>query len=153
MRGKKAAKEKCRKGSATSPEVAIWRMMIQRCNNPHYCGKKGYGAAICNRWLGADGFANFLADLGPQPFPGAGLRRLDENKGFEPGNVVWGPTRQKLITFNGKTMPMAEWARELGIEPKRFCQRIRAGWTMKSMHCRPSQWRRRVPRWIEDFDD
>jgi hypothetical protein len=47
--------------------------MKQRCLNPRNKNYKHYGArgiAIDERWLGKDGFANFLSDMGPRPFGG-----------------------------------------------------------------------------------
>ena len=41
--------------------------MLQRCNNPNSHNYKYYGArgiSVCARWLGKDGFDNFVMDLG-----------------------------------------------------------------------------------------
>lgn len=115
------------------PELAIWKMMIHRSRNPRYAGRKNYGVPICERWLGAEGFANFLADVGPQPVPGVGLHRRDPSIGFEAGNVEWGPTRGKILTFNGRSMSQAEWARELNIRPSTLRARCRKGWSVERM--------------------
>lgn len=136
---------------AQPPEYAAWKTMVQRCRNPKNRQYKDYGALgvrVCERWLGDQGFASFFADVGPQPFRGAGLVRLEEGKGYEPGNVVWGATRQKMLTHEGRTMSMADWARELGIEPERFCRRIRTGWTVQSIYERPRPWKRK-PYWTD----
>ena len=63
--------ERSQKTEKKPPDRAIWKMLIQRCTNPRYAGGKDYGVPICERWLGPDGYANFLADVGPQPFAGA----------------------------------------------------------------------------------
>src|SRR5436305_8277089 len=71
-------------------EYQIWEAIIQRCRNlkcreyPYYGGR---GIKICERWREANGFANFLADVGPQPFTRASLHRLDNDGNYEPGNV------------------------------------------------------------------
>jgi hypothetical protein len=118
---------RCKKAASKPPEHAIWQMMIQRCRNPRYAGTRTYGVPICERWLGANGFANFRADLGPQPFKGAGLCRRDPDVGFEPGNVEWGRTRGKILTFEGRSMCQAEWAREIGIKESTLRARNREG--------------------------
>jgi hypothetical protein len=63
------------------PEYAIRATILWRCYNPHcqqYGSYGGKGVGVCDRRRAAGGFSNFLADLGPQPRPGDGLRRLDE---------------------------------------------------------------------------
>jgi hypothetical protein len=121
------------KRAVKPPELAIWKMMIQRSRNPRYAGTKNYGVPICERWLGADGFASFLADVGPQPFAGVGLRRLDEGKPFEPGNVEWGPTRGTILTYDGRSISQAEWAKNLEIKPSTLRARRRKGWSVEKM--------------------
>jgi hypothetical protein len=73
------------------PELPIWKMMIQRSCNPRYADTKHFGVPVCKRWLGTDGFTNFLADLGPQPFPGAGLIRASDSSSATSN----GPTRAR----------------------------------------------------------
>jgi hypothetical protein len=114
------------------PEKAIWKMMTQRCTNPRYAGGKHYGVPICERWFGPDGYANFLADVGPQPFAGAGLRRLDEEVGFAPGNVTWSNTRTThILTHEGRSMSIAEWSQETGINERTLRERFRRGWPVQ----------------------
>ena len=57
--------------------------MIQRCRkHPNYAGR----VRVCKRWRT---FANFLADMGPQP-TGLTLDRFPDNDGdYEPGNCRW----------------------------------------------------------------
>src|ERR1700722_13697498 len=90
------------KGGAKPPEYAIWKMMIQRCYNPssrEYFSYGGAGIRVCDRWQEAEGYQNFLADLGPQPFKGAGLVRKDKEGDYSKENVEWGNTRGKLMTY------------------------------------------------------
>lgn len=112
-------------------------MMIQRCCNPSCAAYKSYGAlgiSVCERWLAADGFANFFADLGPQSVPGTGLRRLDLQGHFEPGNVEWGDTRSKhLLTYEGRTLSLAGWAAELGINENTLRERFRRRWPVHAI--------------------
>lgn len=75
--------------ASKTPEYLVWASMVQRCRNskarayPSYGGK---GIGVCDAWLK---FENFLADMGPRPFPDASLDRIDNQKGYEPGNVRW----------------------------------------------------------------
>ncbi len=126
---------------AKPPEYAIWKMMNQRCSNPDNAEFKHYGARgirVCERWRAADGFAIFLADVGPQPFAGAGLRRLDPNGHFEPGNVEWGDTRTRImLTHEGQTLSLADWATRLDMNERTLRARFRQGWTAKAILNRP----------------
>jgi hypothetical protein len=124
------------KGGQRPPEYAIWKMLFQRCENPRsgsYANYGGKGVRVCDRWRGDQGFETFLADVGPQPFPGAGLLRRDPAGDFEPGNVSWGKTRpRRLLTFEGRTQSVAEWAREWGVKAGTLRARLHMGWDEES---------------------
>jgi hypothetical protein len=66
----------------------------QRCNYPRHKNYKDYGGRginVCDRWLV---FENFLADMGERP-DGKTLDRVDNNKGYEPGNCQWADAHQQ----------------------------------------------------------
>ena len=78
--------------------------MRNRCLNPNHAFYHLYGGKgiqICERWLGKDGFINFLEDMGPKPNhtktrggrSSYSLDRLDSDKGYCPENVISGVTR------------------------------------------------------------
>ena len=85
-------------GDYPIPEMRSYTSMKQRCLNPKATGFKNYGKRgikICDRWLGNDGFKNFLADMGPRP-AGKSLDRFPNNDGnYEPGNVRWATAKQQ----------------------------------------------------------
>ena len=123
------------KNGARPREYALWKMMIQRCCNPNSVEFKNYGARgvqVCDRWLAKDGFANFLADLGPQPFAGAGLCLRDSEGDFDPRNVVWALTRGTILTYEGRSMSLAAWAREVNMKPGTLRARLRSGWPIEA---------------------
>lgn len=103
--------------------------MIQRCLNPscrEYKYYGGRGIKVCARWLEKNGYANLLADVGPQPFKRASLNRIDNDGDYEPGNVAWATAQVQcnnrrsnhLLTFRGHTRTIADWSRIKGIK---FC--------------------------------
>jgi hypothetical protein len=64
--------------------------MVQRCenkrkNNYHRYG--GRGIQVCKRWR--KDFWAFIADMSPSPSPAHTLARIDNDKGYESGNVCW----------------------------------------------------------------
>ena len=73
--------------------------MRTRCEKPncnrwkHYGGR---GIKVCDRWLGEDGFLNFLADMGERP-QNMTLDRYPNGDGnYEPGNVRWATPSQQI---------------------------------------------------------
>ncbi len=74
-----------------------YQSMKSRClnpNNPGYDNWGGRGIIICGRWLGENGFVNFLVDLGVRP-KGKTLDRIDPNGNYEPGNVRWATPKEQ----------------------------------------------------------
>lgn len=72
-----------------SPTYNSWRAARERCCNPDFIGFKYYGGrgiTICDRWR--DSFEAFLEDMGERP-QGRSLDRIDNDKGYEPGNCRW----------------------------------------------------------------
>lgn len=114
----------------------IWCNMRARCNNPNnkdYMHYGGRGITYCESW---SKFENFIADMG-EPKPKDTIERLDVNKGYCPENCIWlscslqnrNKRNSRLLTHNGKTQSMAEWAEELGIKYSTIRSRLRYGWT------------------------
>jgi hypothetical protein len=84
------------------------------------------------RW---NDFRNFHSDVGAPPSAGLQLDRIDNDKGYWPGNVRWvTPSRNcrnkrnnLLITYEGRTQTCADWAEELGIKAATIRQRKHTG--------------------------
>ena len=139
-------------------EYAIWVAMRQRCNNPR-CRVFGYyggrGVTVCPRWSGPDGFEHFLADVGPQPFPRAGLDRRDNDGPYAPGNVAWaGPRQQarnmrsnRLLTHRGRRKILVAWAEAAGIKPGTLGARLARGWSVHQALTRPIAPRKPFALW------
>jgi hypothetical protein len=131
--------------NSARPEYAILATLIQKCQNPasrHHARYGGVGIRVCQRWRGRGGFARFLADVGPQPFPRAGLRRLDESGHFEPGNVRWDVTPgQRVLEHGGRSMTVNEWAGVLGTTAAVLHVRLHRGWAIDQVLTRKAKGR------------
>lgn len=77
-------------GMTKSPEYKTWWGMKDRCCNPDNPSYKDYGARgieVCNEWMIS--FELFFKELGPRPSPAHSLDRIDNSKGYQPGNCRW----------------------------------------------------------------
>lgn len=91
-------------GLSKHPLYKVWQGMRNRCYNerqPHYPRYGGRGIRVCARWLGPDGFPNFLADMGERP-DGLSLDRIDNDGDYEPGNVRWATASQQALNRRPK---------------------------------------------------
>jgi hypothetical protein len=125
------------KGQIRSPEFRSWTQMVRRCTDPHsasYARYAGRGVTVCERWLA---FENFLTDVGPRPGPGFTIDRIDNTKGYEPGNVKWSSVAEqsrnkrssRWIEFNGERLVAADWANRLGFDRNVIYSRLSRGTT------------------------
>ncbi len=101
---------------SNSAEYRAWYAMLH--NHPD---------TVDPAWLSFD---RFLTDMGRKPDRKMILLRTDSTKPFGPGNGYWGSRpgfrSGKLVTFDGKTMNMAEWGKYLGVSRERIRQRLKA---------------------------
>jgi hypothetical protein len=116
-----------------------WQDMLQRCYNPknkRYKDYGGRGIKVCERWLGKDGFKNFIEDMGDRPLY-LTIHRIDNDGDYELKNCKWETDREqqrnrsnnKILVFNGISHCIAEWADILGWNTKTLYNRYYKGWT------------------------
>ena len=81
------------------PIYVVWADMLSRCENPKNSAFENYGARgirVCPRWYH---FRNFAADMGI-PKAGLTIERVDNSKGYEPGNCRWATKKEQQRNRN-----------------------------------------------------
>ncbi len=115
-----------------TPTYAVWRNILNRCENPKHPKYKDYGGRgikVCGQWLK---FENFLADMGEKP-DGLSLDRIENNKGYCKENCRWATRKQQnnnkrgniLMTFEGATKTAAQWSYDKNIPYGTIMNRIK----------------------------
>jgi hypothetical protein len=132
-----------------SPEYRTWGAIKQRTTNPRHPAYARYGGAGVSMWPEwVESFDAFLAFIGPRPEPKCNysIDRFPNKKGnYEPGNVRWATRRQQnrnrqtnhLITHNGETRTIVEWAEIKGLPATLLAHRLAAGWDVEDALTRP----------------
>ena len=89
VRREKNRKRLTKHGLSHTQIYWIWQAMLDRCrnpNNPQYADYGGRGIAACEYY---HDFMNWHADTGDRPSDGLTLDRIDNDRGYEPGNIRW----------------------------------------------------------------
>ena len=111
----------------------VWNNLIQRCRNYRNKDYKWYGekgVRVCKQWLQFDGFREWAVASGFRK--GVTIERIDRDGDYCPENCTWIPQAQqlrnhgraRLITFDGETKCISEWARHFGINKHTLRYRI-----------------------------
>jgi hypothetical protein len=75
--------------------------------------------------------------MGECPRKGLSVDRIDNSKGYEPGNCRWATQseqcrntrRNRILTLDGESHCVVEWAEITGINYGTIWDRIRRGWS------------------------
>lgn len=137
-------------GRSKTLEHSCWRQIKNRCYNPRYPWYHRYGGrgiTICKRWRAS--FLAFLEDMGKKPFPEASIDRIDNDGNYScghcpeclangwPANCRWATQKEQtrnsrqnhLVTVQGETCCVSEWAERYGISCHTIFTRLCRGWS------------------------
>lgn len=147
-------------GLSHHPTYRVWLGIRARCCNPDHPAFPSYGGrgiTLCDKWqdVGA-----FIADVGVKPSARHEIDRIDNDRGYEPGNVRW-VTRSRndrnrrnnlWVTFRGERRLLIELCEERGLRFDTVKYRLTTGWTVEAalgVHVRPKapNGTRPPPRW------
>jgi hypothetical protein len=121
--------------SRITKEYRAWVHIKSRCYNPKVPSYAYYGAkgvAMHPEWK--ESFEAFLSYIGHAPSKEHSVDRIDNSKGYEPGNVRWATrseqannkTTNAMYTINGVTKTLAMWCAEYGMDWDLVWSRINA---------------------------
>lgn len=124
-----------RRNGNTSPEYSVWMGMRSRCLNSNDMAFKDYGGrgiGIDVRW---NEYEAFFEDMGARPSPKHTIDRIDNSKGYGPGNCRWATWKEQqrnrrsnvIYTVDGVTATLAEHCERTGIKYKTAHRRLVQG--------------------------
>lgn len=119
----------------------IWKGIKVRTHNTHhkdykYCGAKGI--TICDEWdKSYEAFKEWALNNGYRD--DLTIDRIDNSGNYCPENCRWADlytqannkSNNHLITYNGKSQNMTQWAREIGVRRELIKDRLKSGWSVE----------------------
>lgn len=138
-----------------SREYISWCNMKARCLNPLVSDYKNYGGrgiAVCDKWLGKDGFSSFLIDMGSCPKQYT-IERVDNDGPYSPENCLWiakqeqvnNTRNNRLMTLGGDIVTVTQAAQKIGISVGTLSARInKCGWSEEKALNTPLRGRRQA---------
>lgn len=127
-------------GEALTRLWTIWTGINSRCathaskGHPHYSGR---GIKVCQEWHAYEPFAAWAKANGYAE--GLQIDRIDNDGPYSPENCRWVTPAEnsrnrrtnKMLTFNGRTQCITDWAKEMGVYNTLLCKRLDRGWSVE----------------------
>lgn len=140
-----AAKQMTTHGLKSHPLYSTWQTMKQRCYNKNTESYGNYGERgieVYTEWRTCfESYVNYIeTNLGCNPSSGYTLDRIDNNKGYFPGNLQWASKKaqqrnrrsNRILTYKGESKCLAAWAEERGISATVILTRLnKLGWSIE----------------------
>jgi len=127
-------------GLSHLPEYWAWHNMCRRCtrpDDPAFPLYGGRGITVCPAWQKS--FVQFYGDVGPRPSPKHSIERRDNDLGYTKDNAYWALANiqnrnkrsNRLLTFQGQTLCVRDWADMLGTRHQYLYARLKKGWSVE----------------------
>ncbi len=128
-------------GGSNTRLYHIWTLMKRRCYSPtdnRYERYGGWGITVCKEWR--DSFAHFrnwAMENGYQEK--LTIDRKDGNGNYTPENCRWATPKEqqnnlstnRLITYQGETLTIPQWAEKIGVHTGTLRTRLRRNWSIE----------------------
>ena len=137
------------------PLYKLWKSIKGRCYNPNkqnYYLYGGRGIRVADEWLNDPmAFVEYVrTTIGDRP-EGCSLDRIDNDGHYEPNNLRWATKEQqaqnkrttRMLTHQGETLCLTEWATRLGITHSALIRRIKLWGVEKALSKSKYETRRR----------
>ena len=131
----------------------IWKSIRQRCynsNNANFHNYGGRGIKLHKSWHNFQNFYIYVVEtIGFKPTIKHSIDRIDNNKGYRPGNLRWSIQKEQmfnirtnmLVTYKSKKYRAQVLAKEFDINYDAFRSRIRMGWPIEKILTTPVKYR------------
>lgn len=110
-------------GATGETEYAAWAAAKNRCTREKDANFHNYGGRGIAMWEGwINNYQAFIDHIGKKPTPKHSLDRINNERGYEPGNVRWATMKEQSnnvrrnlkYTYNGETKTLTEWCELFG---------------------------------------
>lgn len=123
------------------PEYHVWMSMKARCFNKKSNKYKRYGGrgiTICERWIGDNGFINFITDMGFRPSNSHTIDRINNDGNYEKINCKWRTSKEQcnnrssnvFLKYKGFSKTKSQWADYFGVHHNTLSAYLKR-WDMK----------------------
>ena len=142
LRDEKALAANTKHGMCKHPLYMTWHTMTQRCHNPKahaYEIYGGRGIAVADEFRDVTAFIDYVEkELGPKPSKQHSLDRINNDLGYERGNLRWASKGEQsrnrrglvLVSLCGQEMALTDACEIFGLNRFKAYYRHAAGWPL-----------------------
>lgn len=129
-----------------------WLRIKERCSLETKDGYERYGGrgiTVCQEWLDSfEAFRDWALANGYRD--DLTIERKDVDGDYCPENCCWATSEEqannksnnRLITYDGRTQTLAQWAREIGMRRDTLRHRLESGWSLDRALTEPTNEKR-----------
>ncbi len=123
-------------GGSMTPEYWVWVNLNRRCHYSTHPSFKDYGArgiTVYEPWR--NNFTAFIGYVGKRPSEEHTIERINNERGYEPGNVKWATHAEQMrntrathyVEIDGERLTITDWAKKKGFHQSTISHRIQRG--------------------------